>query len=64
MSGDRTVPQRILKLDSEPIQRCLIDLFRFEFDNSERRVAYNDYYDAAITKHSQTWTPPERGVEE
>lgn len=64
MSGDRTVPQRILKLESEEIQRCLIDLFRFEFENSERRVAYNDYYDAAITKHSQSWTPPARELEE
>ena len=63
MSGDRTVPQRILKLESAEVQRCLIDLFRFEFENSERRVAYNDYYDAAITKHSQTWTPPEQEFE-
>jgi len=63
VSGDRTVPQRILKLESPEIQRCLIDLFRFEFDNSERRVAYNDYYDAVITKHSQTWMSPERGLE-
>lgn len=58
MSGDRTVPQRLLKLESEEIKNCLIDLFRFEFENSERRFAYNDYYDAAITKHSQTWKPP------
>jgi len=63
VSGDRTVPQRILKLESPEIQRCLVDLFRFEFENSERRAAYNDYYDAAITKHSQTWAPSERGVE-
>lgn len=64
MSGDRTVPQRILKLESAEVKSCLIDLFRFEFENSERRVAYNDYYDSAITKHSQSWTPPDRELEE
>ena len=64
MSGDRTVPHRILKLESEEIKNCLMDLFKFEFENSERRVAYNDIYDAAITKHSLTWNPLERRLEE
>ena len=57
MSGDRAVPQRILKLESVEMRNFLLELFRFEFANSDKRVAYNDYYDAAISKHSQTWTP-------
>ncbi len=63
MSGDRTVGQRILKLESEEVKKCLIELFRFEFENSERRFAYSEHYDAAITKHSQTWQAPVRETE-
>lgn len=64
MSGDRTVPKRILQLESAEIAGCLRDLFMFEFDNHDRRVAYNDFYETTISRHSQTWSAPERKSEE
>lgn len=63
MSGDRTVPQRIMQLESKEVKDCLIELFQFEFENADRRVSYSDFYDTTVTKHSLNWVGEDAEVE-